>query len=129
MVPLTRLCTVGGVPISELLSREKIDSLVERTVKGGGEIVALLKTGSAFYAPGVATAQMVDAIILDRKKILPCAVRLDGEYGISGVVVGVPVKLGKNGIEQIELKLTPEESASLKRSAAAVQELLKVMQI
>ncbi|MCL0087410.1 malate dehydrogenase [Dehalococcoidia bacterium] len=130
MVPLTRLCTVGGVPISELLSREKIDSLVERTVKGGGEIVALLKTGSAFYAPGVATAQMVDAIILDRKKILPCAVRLDGEYGISGVVVGVPVKLGKNGIEQIiELKLTPEESASLRRSAAAVQELLKVMQI
>ncbi|MCL0080403.1 malate dehydrogenase [Dehalococcoidia bacterium] len=128
MVPLTRLCTVGGVPISELLSREKIDSLVERTVKGGGEIVALLKTGSAFYAPGVATAQMVDAIILDRKKILPCAVRLDGEYGISGLVVGVPVKLGKNGIEQIiELKLTPEESASLNRSAAAVRELLQVM--
>ncbi|MCL0073636.1 malate dehydrogenase [Dehalococcoidia bacterium] len=130
MVPLTRLCTVGGVPISELLSREKIDSLVERTVKGGGEIVALLKTGSAFYAPGVATAQMVDAIILDRKKILPCAVRLDGEYGISGLVVGVPVKLGKNGIEQIiELKLTPEESAGLNRSAAAVRELLQVMGI
>jgi len=130
MVPLTRLCTVGGVPVSELLSREKIDSLVERTVKGGGEIVALLKTGSAFYAPGVATAQMVDAIILDRKKILPCAVRLDGEYGISGLVVGVPVKLGKNGIEQIiELKLTPEESAGLNRSAAAVRELLQVMGI
>ena len=130
MVPLTRLCTVGGVPVSELLSQEKIDSLVERTVKGGGEIVALLKTGSAFYAPGVATAQMVDAIILDRKKILPCAVRLDGEYGISGLVVGVPVKLGKNGIEQIiELKLTPEESAGLNRSAAAVRELLQVMGI
>jgi malate dehydrogenase len=130
MVPLTRLCTVGGVPISEFLSKEKIDSLVERTVKGGGEIVALLKTGSAFYAPGVATAQMVDAVILDRKRILPCAVRLDGEYGISGLVVGVPVKLGKNGIEQIiELKLTPEESAALKRSAAAVRELLQVMGI
>lgn len=129
MVPLTRLCTVGGVPISEFLPKEKIDSLVERTVKGGGEIVSLLKT-SAFYAPGVATAQMVDAIILDRKRILPCAVYLDGEYGISGLVVGVPVKLGKNGIEQIiELKLTPEESAGLKRSAAAVKELLKVMQI
>jgi malate dehydrogenase len=99
-------------------------------VKGGGEIVALLKTGSAFYAPGVATAQMVDAVILDRKRILPCAVRLDGEYGISGVVVGVPVKLGKNGIEQIiELKLTPEETAALKRSAAAVEELLQVMRI
>ncbi|MBT9149260.1 MAG: malate dehydrogenase [Dehalococcoidia bacterium] len=130
MVPLTRLCTVGGVPISELLPKEKVDRLVERTVKGGGEIVALLKTGSAFYAPGVATTQMVDAIILDRKKILPCAVRLEGEYGISGLVVGVPVKLGKNGVEQIiEMKLTPEESACLKRSAAAVQELLKVMQI
>lgn len=130
MVPLTRLCTVGGVPISELLPQEKIDSLVERTVKGGGEIVALLKTGSAFYAPGVATAQMVDAIILDKKRILPCAVRLDGEYGISGLVVGVPVKLGKNGIEQIiELKLTPEEAAGLNRSAAAVQELLQVMGI
>jgi malate dehydrogenase len=130
MVPLTRFCTVGGVPISEFLSQERIDRLVERTVKGGGEIVALLKTGSAFYAPGVATAQMVDAIILDRKKILPCAVRLDGEYGISGLVVGVPVKLGKNGIEEIiELKLTPEESAGLNRSAAAVRELLQVMGI
>ena len=130
MVPVTRLCTVGGVPITELLPKEKIDSLVERTVNGGGEIVALLKTGSAFYAPGVATAQMVDAIILDRKKILPCAAYLDGEYGISGVVVGVPVKLGQNGIEQvIELKLTPEEDAGLKKSADAVRELLKVMGI
>jgi len=130
MVPVTRLCTVGGVPITELLPKEKIDSLVERTVNGGGEIVALLKTGSAFYAPGVATAQMVDAIILDRKKILPCAAYLDGEYGISGVVVGVLVKLGQNGIEQvIELKLTPEEDAGLKKSADAVRELLKVMGI
>jgi len=130
MVPVTRLCTVGGVPISELLPKEKVDAMVERTVKGGGEIVNLLKTGSAFYAPGVATAQMVDAIILDRKKILPCATRLEGEYGIDGVVVGVPAKLGKNGIEQvIELKLTPEENAALKKSADSVQELNKIMKI
>ena len=90
MVSITRLCTVGGVPITELLPKERIDSLVERTVKGGGEIVSLLKTGSAFYAPAAATAQMVDAIILDKKEILPCAVYLEEEYGISGVVVGVP---------------------------------------
>lgn len=130
MVPVTRLCTVGGVPITELLPKEKVDSLVERTVKGGAEIVALLKTGSAFYAPGTATAQMVDAIILDRKKILPCATYLEGEYGISDVVVGVPAKLGKNGIEQIiELKLTDEETAALKKSADAVKGLRKVMNI
>jgi malate dehydrogenase len=130
MVPITRLCTVGGIPIAELLPKGKIDSLVERTVKGGGEIVNLLKTGSAFYAPGAATAQMVDAIILDEKKILPCAAYLQGEYGIKGVVVGVPVKLGKNGIEQIiELKLTPEESAALKKSATAVQELVNIMKL
>jgi len=130
MVPVVRLTTVGGVPITDLLPQEKIDNIVDRTVKGGAEIVALLKTGSAFYAPGTASAQMVEAILLDRKKILPCAVRLDGEYGISGVVVGVPVKLGKNGAEQvIELKLTAEESAALKKSADAVHELLKVMKI
>jgi malate dehydrogenase len=128
MVPVTRLCTVGGVPISELLPEEKIHGLVERTVKGGGEIVSLLKTGSAFYAPAAATAQMVDAIILDRKEILPCAAYLEGEYGINGVVVGVPVKLGKNAIEQIvEIKLTPEEDAALKKSANAVLELIKIM--
>ena len=130
MVPVTRLCTVGGIPITELLPKEKIDSLVQRTVKGGGEIVNLLKTGSAFYAPGVATAQMVDAIIRDKKEILPCAAYLEGEYGISGVVVGVPVKLGKNGIEQIiELELTPEEDAALKKSANAVRELVEVMNL
>ncbi|HQN44230.1 MAG TPA: malate dehydrogenase, partial [Anaerolineaceae bacterium] len=130
MVPVVRLTTVGGIPITDLLPQEKIDNIVDRTVKGGAEIVALLKTGSAFYAPGTASAQMVEAILLDRKKILPCAVRLDGEYGISGVVVGVPVKLGKNGAEQvIELKLTAEESAALKKSADAVHELLKVMKI
>jgi len=130
MVPITRLCTVGGIPIAELLPKEKIDSLVQRTVKGGGEIVNLLKTGSAFYAPGVATAQMVDAIILDKKKILPCAAYLEGEYGIEGVVVGVPAKLGKDGVEQIiELKLTSEEDAALKKSADAVRELLSVMKL
>jgi malate dehydrogenase len=130
MVPIIRLCTVRGVPITKLLPKEKIDTLVERTVKGGGEIVSLLKTGSAFYAPAAATAQMVDAIILDKKEILPCAAYLEGEYGISGVVVGVPVKLGKNGIERIiELELTPEEDAALKKSANAVRELVKVMNL
>jgi len=130
MVPITRLCTVGGVSITELLTKEKIDGLVERTVKGGGEVVSLLKTGSAFYAPAAAVAQMVDAIILDKKEMLPCAVYLEGEYGISGVVVGVSVKLGKNGIEQIiELELTPEEDAALKKSANAVRELVKVMNL
>jgi len=130
MVPITRLCTVGGVPITELLSKDKIDSLVERTVKGGSEIVSLLKTGSAFYAPAAAVAQMVDVIILDKKEILPCAAYLEGEYGISGVVVGVPVKLGKNGIEQIiEIELTPEEDTALKKSADAVRELVKVMNL
>jgi malate dehydrogenase len=104
--------------------------LVERTVKGGSEIVDLLKTGSAFYAPAAATAQMMDAIILDKKEILPCAAYLDGEYGIGGVVLGVPVKLGKNGIEQIiELELSPEEDAALKKSADAVRELIKIMKL
>ncbi|MDY7019315.1 MAG: malate dehydrogenase [Chloroflexota bacterium] len=130
MVPVTRLCTVGGIPITEFLPKEKIDAIVQRTVKGGGEIVNLLKTGSAFYAPGVATAQIVDAIIQDKKKILPCAAYLEGEYGISGVVVGVLVKLGKNGIEQIiELKLTSEEDTALKKSADAVRELNQIMNL
>ena len=130
MVPITRLCNVGGVPITELLPKGKIDSLVERTVRGGSEIVSLLKTGSAFYAPAAAIAQMVDAIILDTKEVLSCAAYLEGEYGINGVVVGVPVKLGKNGIEQIvELELTPEEDTALKKSADAVLELVKVMNL
>lgn len=130
MVAIPRMTTVGGVPITELLPQATIDKIVERTVKGGGEIVALLKTGSAFYAPAAATAQMVDAILLDKKRILPCATYLDGEYGIKGVVVGVPAKVGKDGIEQvIELKLTAEESAALKKSAEAVRELIKVMNL
>ena len=130
MVPVTRLCTVRGVPITELLSKEKIDSLVERTVRGGGEIVDLLKTGSAFYAPAAAAARMVDAIVLDKRELLPCAAYLEGEYGIEGVVVGVPVKLSKDGIEQvIELRLLPEEDAALKKSADAVRELVKLMNL
>jgi len=130
MVAIPRLTTVGGVPITELLPQETVNKIVERTVKGGGEIVALLKTGSAYYAPAAATAQMVESILLDKKRILPCAVYLEGEYGIKGAVVGVPVKLGKNGIEQIiELKLTPAERAALKKSAEAVRELAKVMKL
>ncbi len=130
MVPVTRLCTVGGIPISKLLPEDRVAGLVERTVKGGGEIVALLKTGSAYYAPAVASAQMVEAVLLDKKEILPCAALLEGEYGINGVVVGVPVKLGKNGIEQVvEIELTADEHAALKKSADAVLELIKVMQL
>jgi len=130
IVAIPRLTTVGSIPITELLPQETVNKIVERTVKGGGEIVALLKTGSAFYAPAAATAQMVDSILLDKKRILPCAVRLDGEYGIKGAVVGVPAKVGKDGIEQvIELKLTAEESAALKKSAEAVRELNKIMKL
>ncbi|MGD0352035.1 MAG: malate dehydrogenase [Dehalococcoidia bacterium] len=130
MVAIPRLTTVGGIPITELLPQETVNKIVERTVKGGGEIVALLKTGSAFYAPAAATAQMVESILLDKKRILPCAVRLEGEYGIKGVVVGVPAKIGKNGMEQvIELKLTAEESSALKKSAEAVRELIKIMKL
>jgi len=130
MVPIPRLSTVGGVPITEILPAEAVDRIVERTVKGGGEIVSLLKTGSAYYAPGTAAAQMVDAIILDRKRVLPCAAYLEGEYGIDGVYLSVPVKLGASGIEQvIEIKLTPEENAALKKSAEAVKELVHVMKL
>lgn len=130
MVPLTRLATVGGIPVTELLPSQKVAAIVDRTVKGGGEIVALLKTGSAYYAPSAAAVQMVEAILLDRKRVLPCAAYLQGEYGLKGVVVGVPVKLGSKGIEQIiEVKLTPEEQALLKKSADAVKELIQVMKI
>jgi len=130
MVPLPRLSTVGGLPITEILPQETIDRIVERTVKGGGEIVSLLKAGSAYYAPSAAVAQMVDSIILDKKRVLPCAVYLDGEYGIKGVFLSVPVKLGANGVEQIvEIKLTSEEDAALKKSAEAVRELINVMKL
>ena len=130
MLLIPRLSTVGGIPITELLPNETVNKIVERTIKGGGEIVALLKTGSAFYAPAAAIAQMIESIFFDKKRILPCAAYLEGEYGISGVVVGVPVKLGRNGVEQIvELKLNAEESAALKKSAEVVRERVKVMKL
>jgi malate dehydrogenase len=130
MVAIPRLTTVGGIPMTELLPEDRVDAIVERTVKGGAEIVGLLKTGSAYYAPSAATVQMVEAIIFDKKKVLPCAAYLEGEYGITGAFVGVPVKLGTSGIEQIiELKLTEEESAALKRSAEAVKELVAIMKL
>jgi malate dehydrogenase len=128
MVPLVRYTTVAGIPITDLLPQERIDAIVERTRNGGAEIVKLLKTGSAYYAPSAAAVEMAEAILKDKKKILPCAAYLQGEYGIEGYYVGVPCKLGANGIEQIvELRLTEEESAALKRSAAAVKELCEVI--
>lgn len=124
MVPLPRYSTVAGVPITELLSPERIAAIVKRTAGGGAEIVNYLKTGSAYYAPSAAAVEMVDAIFNDKKKILPCAAYLEGEYGIDGSFVGVPVVLGAGGVERvIELKLTEEESAALKKSAASVAEL------
>jgi malate dehydrogenase len=130
MVPIPRLSTVGGIPLPELIAKDKLDAMVKRTVNGGAEIVNLLKTGSAYYAPSAASVKIVDAIIFDQKRILPCSVLLEGEYGIKKTFVGVPVKVGENGAEQIiELKLTPEESAALKKSADAVQELLKIMKL
>ena len=128
MVPLPRYSTVAGIPLPDLLPKERIDAIVERTRKGGGEIVNLLKTGSAYYAPSAAAVEMVEAILKDKKKILPCAAYLEGEYGVKGLFVGVPVKLGARGIEQIiEIKLTPEENAALQKSAASVRELINVL--
>lgn len=130
MVPLPRYSTVAGIPLPELLPQDRINAIVERTRKGGAEIVNLLKTGSAFYAPSAAIVEMVEAILRDKKKILPCAAYLEGEYGIQGLFVGVPVKLGARGIEQvIEIKLTPEEQAALEKSAAAVRELTQIIHV
>ncbi len=124
MVPLPRYSTVAGIPITELLSKERIDALVDRTANGGAEIVSLLKTGSAYYAPSAAAVEMAEAILKDKKKILPCAAYLEGEYGINDLFIGVPVKLGHNGIEQIiEIELTDAEKAKLLKSAEAVQGL------
>ncbi|MEW5806784.1 MAG: malate dehydrogenase [Acidobacteriota bacterium] len=123
MVPLPRYSTVGGIPITELLSQDRINAIVDRTRQGGGEIVKLLKTGSAYYAPADACVEMTESIIKDKKKVLPCSVYLEGEYGIKGCFVGVPVKLGINGIENIyEIKLDAAEIDALKKSAAAVME-------
>ena len=122
MVPLTRYCTVNGVPVSEFISKDRLDAIEQRTRKAGGEIVGLLKTGSAYYSPSAATIQMVEAILKDKKRILPCSAYLEGEYGLKDMYFGVPVKLGKEGIEQIiELKLNDEEQAMLDKSAAAVK--------
>jgi len=130
MVVIPRLSTVKGTPITEILPAETVDKLVERTVKGGAEIVGLLKTGSAFYAPSAAVTQMVEAILLDKKGILPGAAYLEGEYGIKDTVLSVPVELGRNGIGRvIELELTPEEKQALTKSAEAVQGLVKVMNL
>jgi malate dehydrogenase len=128
MVPLPRYSTVAGIPITELLPKDRIDALVKRTANGGAEIVSLLKTGSAYYAPASAAVEMAESILKDKKKILPCAAYLEGEYGINGLFIGVPVKLGRTGIEEvIEITLTDAEAAALKKSAAAVQELVESM--
>ncbi len=128
MVPLPRYSTVAGIPLPDLLPKERIDAIVERTRKGGAEIVNLLKTGSAYYAPSAAVFEMVEAILKDKEKILPCAAYLEGEYGIKGLFVGVPAKLGARGVEQIiQIKLTPEENAALQKSAASVRELVTVL--
>jgi len=128
MVPVPRYTTVAGIPVADLMPQDQLDKIITRTRNGGAEIVNYLKTGSAYYAPSAAVAEMIDAIFNDRKKILPCAAYLEGEYGISGLFVGVPVKLGAKGIEQIiEIKLTAEEQAALQKSAASVKELVGVI--
>jgi malate dehydrogenase len=130
MVPVPRYTTVAGIPVQELVPKEQLEKIITRTRNGGAEIVNLLKAGSAYYAPSAAVVEMVDAIFRDRKKILPCAAYLEGEYGIRGLFVGVPVKLGARGIEQIiEIKLTPEEHAALQKSAAAVKELVDIIKV
>src|SRR5436309_2223270 len=128
MVPLPRYSTVAGIPITELVAPDRLEKLVQRTRDGGAEIVKYLKTGSAYYAPSAAATEMVEAILKDKKKILPCAAYLEGEYGITGFFVGVPCKLGARGLEEIiQIKLTPDEQTALNKSAAAVKELCDVI--
>jgi len=128
MVPLPRYSTVAGIPLPDLLPAERIAAIVDRTRKGGAEIVNLMKTGSAYYAPSAAVVEMVEAILKDKKKILPCAAYLEGEYGVKGLYVGVPVKLGARGVEQIiEIKLSAEERAALEKSVASVRELVTIL--
>jgi malate dehydrogenase len=128
MVPLSRYSTVAGVPITELLPADRVRALEERTANGGAEIVGLLKTGSAFYAPAAGAFEMVEAILLDRKRVLPCAVLLQGEFGVEGLFVGVPVVLGRGGMERVfEIDLTDDEQAAFRRSADAVRELVDVL--
>ena len=128
MVPLPRYSTVAGIPITELMPADRIAALVDRTANGGAEIVGLLKTGSAFYAPASSAVEMAESILKDRKKILPCAVYLEGEYGYNDLFIGVPVKLGAGGVEEIiEIDLTADEKTALDKSAAAVEELKGVL--
>jgi malate dehydrogenase len=123
MVPLPRYSSVAGIPITELMSKETIDRLVDRTRNGGAEIVALLKTGSAYYAPAAAALEMVEAVLLDKKKVIPCSTYIDGEYGVKGVFAGVPVKLGAAGVEQVvEIKLNTDEKAAFMKSVEAVRQ-------
>jgi malate dehydrogenase len=128
MVPLSRYSTVAGIPITELLPAERVKAIEQRTAGGGAEIVGLLKTGSAYYAPGMSVVEMVDAILLDKRRVLPCSVLLQGEYGINGLFVGVPVKLASGGVEEIiQIRLTAEEQAALEKSAGAVRSLVEAM--
>ena len=130
MVPLPRYSTVAGIPITELLEAEQVEAIVQRTAHGGAEIVKLLGTGSAYYAPGSAVVEMVETVLKDKKKILPCSVFLQGEYGVEDLFVGVPCKLGGNGLEEIiEITLTPDEDAALKKSAEAVRELVGIINV
>jgi len=128
MVPVVRLSSVAGIPLTELIPEDRLNAIVDRTRNGGAEIVKHLKTGSAYYAPSASAVEMAESILRDRKKVLPCAAYLEGEYGIKGLYVGVPCRIGAGGVEKIyEIKLTAEESAALKKSAAAVQELVEVI--
>jgi malate dehydrogenase len=128
MVPLVRYSTVAGIPITELMSQEQVNKIVQRTRQGGGEIVNLLKTGSAFYAPGASVAQMVEAILKDKQMIVPCSVNLQGEYGLNDMYFGVPVKLGRNGVEEIvQIKLTPDEQEMFNRSAGLIRDTMSAL--
>jgi malate dehydrogenase len=130
MVPLISYTTVAGIPVTHFLSKPTLDKIVERTRNGGAEIVAFLKTGSAYYAPSAAVVQMADAIVHDKKRILPCAAWLQGEYGLTGMYCGVPCKLSRNGLEKIvEVKLSPDEQAALKKSAEAVKETMAAVKL
>jgi malate dehydrogenase len=129
MVPLARYSTVAGIPITELLPPDRVEAIMDRTRKGGGEIVSLLKQGSAFFAPSAATMQMVEAILKDRKMILPCSVYLEGEYGLHDICFGVPVKLGRKGVEQIiQIELTEEEQTAMEKSAALIRSSMAALE-
>jgi malate dehydrogenase len=129
MVPISRYSTVAGIPITELLSADRVAAIEQRTASGGAEIVGLLKTGSAYYAPGMSVVEMIDSILLDKRRVLPCSVLLQGEYGIDGLFVGVPIKLSAAGVDEIiEIKLNAEEQAALQKSAASVQSLVDAME-